>query len=56
MFSHVVAISLSNSHSPLSLRKDDNLQMFLNEERKASTLTTDSCFVHHQYIPSLICT
>ena len=31
---NIVAISLSHSHSPLSLWKDDNLGIFLNEERK----------------------
>ena len=53
---NIVTISLSHSHSPLSSWKDDNLSFFLNEERKACPLTTDSSFVHHWYIPSLICT
>ena len=53
---NIVTISPSHSHFPLSLWKDENLSISLNEERKACLLTTDGSFVHHQYIPSLICT
>ena len=53
---NIFSIGLSHSHFPLSLWKDDNLSIFLNEERKACPITTDSSFVHHWYIPSLICT
>ena len=52
---NIVTISLNQSHFPLSLWKDDNLSISLNEERKACPLTTDSSFVHHQYKSGLIC-
>ena len=53
---NIVALSISHSHVPLSLWEDDNLSIFLDEEREACPRTTDSSFEHHQYIPSLICT
>ena len=31
---NIITISLIHSHFPLSLKKDDNLSIFLNEERK----------------------
>ena len=52
---NIVAISLIHSQFPLSLWKDDNLSISLNEDRKACPLTTDSSFGHHQYKPGLIC-
>ena len=39
----------------LSLWKDDNLSISLNEERKACPLTTDSSFVHYQDKPGPGC-
>ena len=45
---YIVTISLIHSQCPLSLWKDDNFHIFLNEERKACPLTTDSSFVHEQ--------
>ena len=53
---NIVTNSLIHSQFPLSLWKDDNLSISLNEDRKACPLTTDSSFGHHQYKPSLICT
>ena len=53
---NIVAISLIHSQFPLSLWKDDNISITLNEERKACPLTTDSSFGHHHYRPGLICT
>ena len=41
---NIVTLSLSHSHFPLSLWKDDNLRIFFNEERKACPPTTD-CFL-----------
>ena len=38
-----------HSHFPLSLWKDDNIIISLNEERKACPLTTDSSVGHHQF-------
>ena len=52
----IIAISLIRSHFSLSLWKDDNLSISLNEERRACPLTTDSSFGHHQYKPGIICT
>ena len=43
---NMVTISLIHSHFPLTMWKDDNLGIFLNEERKACPLTTESSFVH----------
>ena len=45
---NIVAISPIPSCCPLSLWKDDNLCIFLNEERRVRPLTTDSCFMHEQ--------
>ena len=53
---NIVTISLIHSHFPLSLWKDDNIIISLNEERKACPLTTDSSVEHHQYKPGLIFT
>ena len=53
---NIVAISLIHSQFPLSLWKNDNLGISLNEERKACPLTTEGSFGHHQYRPGLICT
>ena len=39
---NIVTISLIHSRFPLSLWKDDDLSISLNEERKASPLTRDS--------------
>ena len=39
---NIVTISLIHSRFPLSLWKDDDLSVSLNEERKASPLTRDS--------------
>ena len=52
---NIVTISLIHSNSPLSFWKDDELNIFLIEQRKACPLTTDSSFVHCKYIPGLIC-
>ena len=38
---NIVTISLSHSHFPLSLWKDDNLNINLNEKREAYPLTTE---------------
>ena len=53
---NIVTISLIHSQFPLSLWKDDNISITLNEERKAYSLTTDSSFGHYHYKPGLICT
>ena len=53
---NVVTISLIHSQFPLSLWKNDNLSISLNEERKACPLTTDSSFGYHQYKLGLVCT
>ena len=45
---NILIISLIHSHCPLSLWKDGNLGIFLNEERKACLLITDGSFVHEQ--------
>ena len=52
---NIVNISLNHSHFPLSLWKDDNLSISLNEERKARPLATDSSFVHYQDKPGPGC-
>ena len=48
---NIVIISLIHSRFPLSLWKDDDLSISLNEERKASPLTRDSFFGHHLHKP-----
>ena len=53
---NIVTISPSHSHFPLSCGKMITSVFFLDEERKACPLTTDSSFVHRWYIPNLICT
>ena len=42
-------ISLIHSHLPLSLWKDDNIIISLNEEKKACPLTINSSVGHHQF-------
>ena len=52
---NIVNISLNHSHFPLSLWKEDNLSISLNEERKACPLTTDGSFVRYQFKPGPSC-